>query len=206
MELIVYPTPDIPIDLDDLVACDSDQDGIEVFDLTQRAGDIYGSQDPLDYSLSYYTSQGDADLATNAIANPAAFLNTSSPQTIWVRLVNDLTTCFSIGSFDLVLQGPPGFTEVPVFALCDDLIEDGFTEFDLNTQNVTIINGDTNLSVTYYGTQADADTGDNPLTIPYTNTVNFETIYVRVEDTTTGCYGSFAVSYTHLTLPTSDLV
>jgi hypothetical protein len=191
MELIVYPTPDIPIDLDDLVACDSDQDGIEVFDLTQRAGDIYGSQDPLDYSLSYYISQVDADLATNAIANPAAFSNTSSPQTIWVRLVNDLTTCFSIGSFDLVLQGPPGFTEVPVFALCDDLIEDGFTEFDLNTQNATIVAGNTDLSVTYYGTQADADLAQSPLLSPYTNTVNPEIIYVRVDDNVEGCYGVF---------------
>ena len=36
-------------------------------------------------------------------------------------------------------------------------------------------------------------TASNPLVIPYTNVTNPQTIYVRVEDNITGCYGSFAM-------------
>ena len=44
----------------------------------------------------------------------------------------------------------PAFTLVPIVELCDDLVQDGFTEFDLNLQNNTITGGDPTLNVTYY--------------------------------------------------------
>jgi gliding motility-associated-like protein len=196
LELLVNLSPIISSEIPDLVICDDD--GFTVFDLTQRADDIYGSQDPLDYDLSYYISQVDADLATNAIASPTAFTNTANPQTIWVRLednpINNPTACFKVGSFELVVELEPVFTPVPIFEQCDDQIQDGFTEFNLNIQNGTITGGDSTLGVTYYANQIDADDAINPLVIPYTNTVNPETIYVRIESTITGCYGTFPMS------------
>ena len=39
LELVVNPTPIVPIDLEPIIACDPDMDGFEVFDLTQRAAD-----------------------------------------------------------------------------------------------------------------------------------------------------------------------
>ena len=191
LELIVNPTPTIPLVLEDLVLCDWDQDGVEIFDLTDREDDIYGTQDPADFTLTYHLSQADADAGVDAIANPDSYPNTSNPETIWVRLLNDTTLCVSVGSFDLILGGPPTFTEVLLFEQCDDEVADGFTEFDLNTQNATIVAGDTNLAVTYYETQDDAEGSINPLPIPYTNTSNPQIIYVRVEDSTTDCFDIF---------------
>ena len=189
LELKTTPTPIIDIDLPALVEC-ADTD-FTVFNLTDQADFIYDTQDPLDYTLTYYTLEADAEAGVNAIANPSAFTNTANPQTIWVRLDDNTTDCSKVGSFELVVELTPAFTVVPIFEQCDDQVQDGFTEFDLNTQNLTITGADPTLGVTYYATQDDADTGSNPLVIPYTNITNPETVFVRIESGVTGCYGTF---------------
>ena len=75
LELKTTPTPIIDIDLPALVEC-ADTD-FTVFNLTDQADFIYGTQDPLDYTLTYYTDAADAEAGVNAIANPTAFTNTS---------------------------------------------------------------------------------------------------------------------------------
>jgi hypothetical protein len=71
LELKTTPTPIIDIDLPALVEC-ADTD-FTVFNLTDQADFIYGTQDPLDYTLTYYTLEADAEAGVNAIANPSAF-------------------------------------------------------------------------------------------------------------------------------------
>jgi len=200
LELKTNATPIIPIDLPDLVECDDDE--FAIFDLTQQAVVIYGAQDPADYALTYYTSLADAEAGTNAIATPTAFSNTTNPQTIWVQLEDNTTACIKVGSFDLVVELNPTFTVVTPFEQCDDEVQDGITAFDLNTQNIAITGADPDLGVTYYGNQVDADSASNPLAIPYTNTTNPETIYVRVENSTTGCYGTFPMELVVVPAPT----
>ena len=200
LELKTTPTPIIDIDLPALVEC-ADTD-FTVFNLTDQADFIYGTQDPLDYTLTYYTLEADAEAGVNAIANPSAFTNTANPQTIWVRLDDNTTDCSKVGSFELVVELTPAFTVVPIFEQCDDQVQDGFTEFDLNTQNLTITGADPTLGVTYYATQDDADTGSNPLVIPYTNITNPETVFVRIESGVTGCYGSFTMELIVVEAPT----
>ncbi|MBL4667132.1 MAG: hypothetical protein JKY04_07130, partial [Sneathiella sp.] len=200
LDLKVIPSPEIPLDLQDLIICDDD--GFAVFDLTERAVDIYGTQDPLDYVLTYYLTQLDAEGGINSIGNPEVFPNTSNPQTIWVRLEDNITGCEQIGSFDLVVELLPTFIVVTPFEQCDDEILDGFTEFDLNSQNDTITGGDDSLGVTYYPSQGDADAASNPLVLSYTNSINPETIYVRIESSITGCYDTFAMELIVIDPPT----
>ncbi|RLA40286.1 MAG: hypothetical protein DRR06_17685, partial [Gammaproteobacteria bacterium] len=186
MVLQVDAAPTITDPISDYFICDNDQDGTEIFDLTTKYAEIVNTLPNI--TLTYYNTQADADSDTNPIATPNSY--TSSGETIWVRAEN-AEGCITVGSFNLVLGTVPIYTEVPLFTSCDDGISDGFTEFDLDSQTPTIVAGDTNLIVTYHGTQADAESGSNALTSPYTNTVNPETIYVRVEDATTTCYGTF---------------
>ena len=40
LDLVVLPSPQVPLTLDPLIACDVDGNGVEIFDLTQRAADI----------------------------------------------------------------------------------------------------------------------------------------------------------------------
>jgi len=190
LELIVNPTPVIPLDLEDLVLCDDDD--FAVFDLTQREGDIYGSQDPADYTLNYYISQADAEAGVNAIANVGAFPNTTNPQTIWVRLEDNTTSCIKIGFFDIrVAIGPQVFQPEPL-SQCDDLGQDndGIAIFDLTQKDDEITGGVPGLVVSYYENQEEAEEGINAIDpdTAYENTSNPQQIWIRVTDVNTDCY------------------
>ena len=97
-----------------------------------------------------------------------------------------------MSSFELIIDTVPIYTPVPLFQICDDDTPDELTDFDLDSQIPIITAGDTNLTVTYHITEADAEAGTIPsLSSPYTNIVNPEFIWVRVEDSTTGCFVTF---------------
>ncbi|MDB4819892.1 T9SS type B sorting domain-containing protein [Flavobacteriaceae bacterium] len=83
----------------------------------------------------------------------------------------------------------------------DSTSTDGISySFDLESQTRTIVNGqvdrdDNPLIVTYHTTFEDAESGDNPITSPYTNVLDPvgnlydpQTIYVRILNNATGCY------------------
>ncbi|PKA83557.1 gliding motility-associated-like protein [Ulvibacter sp. MAR_2010_11] len=188
LDLYVNDSPAITAPITDYFICDNDGDGIEVFDLTSKEDEILNIL--VNVTLTYHISQADATAGNAPIGTPDVY--PSGNAVIWVRAENN-AACFTVGSFNLVLGMVPSYTEVPEFFQCDDSVADGVTQFDLNSQNDVITGGNFNLSVSYYATQGDADTASMPLAIPYTNVTNPETIYVRVEDNNTGCYGTFAM-------------
>ena len=167
---------------------DATADGLAIFDLTFWIPQI-SSDATLNYS--FYETEADANAGTAAIGDPTAYSNTSNPQTIWVRVDDNASPCFTVGSFLLVVNPGP-VTETPdPYGLCDDQLPfDGFTEFDLTSRDAEISVGASGVTVTYYETEADAATGDPGLALvsPYTNTSNPQTVYARVEDDTTGCF------------------
>uniref|UniRef100_UPI00053E93F4 hypothetical protein n=1 Tax=Psychroserpens jangbogonensis TaxID=1484460 RepID=UPI00053E93F4 len=69
-------------------------------------------------------------------------------------------------------------------------VPDGLTSIDISIKNQEITGNNPNYSVSYYLTQGDADTALNPLPVPYTNIVNGQIIFVRVQDINTGCYAT----------------
>lgn len=72
---------------------------------------------------------------------------------------------------------------------------DGVELFNLDSHSANILDGQdaADFTVTYYATQADADTAVNPLTSPYENTSNPQTIYARVESNVAfDCYATAA--------------
>ncbi|MEJ6792305.1 MAG: hypothetical protein QNK89_06160, partial [Lacinutrix sp.] len=74
-------------------------------------------------------------------------------------------------------------------ALCDvNNPGDELEAFNLEDANAQILNGQTGISLTYFSNQAGADMNDGAVEIfsPYTNTVNPQAIYVRVEDINNG--------------------
>ena len=95
------------------------------------------------------------------------------------------------------------YTEISVYEQYDDLVLDGITAFYLESQSSIITGGNPALTVTYYETQADAETDTNALASAYTNLSNPQTIYVRVEDNTTGCYVTFEMDLVVITPPPS---
>ncbi len=197
MEIEIIPAPSITDPISDYQLCDNDGDGSETFDLTSKYDEIVNTL--TDITLTYYNTEADANADTNAIATPDSY-NSEGTETIWISALN-LEGCTTVGSFNLVIDTVPLFTEVPLFQICDDTTPDGFTEFDLDSLYSTIVAGAPNLIVSYYLTEVDAEAGTvSPLSSPYTNTINPELIWARVEDDIAGCYGIFVIELNVISL------
>ncbi len=198
LELIVEPTPQIE-DPTPLGECDDiSADGFAQFDLTTKDAEILNGLDPLQYIVSYYETQANAEAGTNPILTPNAYTNTTAfNQTIWVR-VEDISTvggCFKITTLELIVHPLPVLVQPMPLELCDvNNPGDEQEAFTLEDANAEILNGQTGITLTYYETQLDADNGTNPIFSDYTNTSNPQTIYVRAVNDVTGCVNTITVT------------
>src|SRR5690606_29717409 len=183
--ITVNSTPDIDfIEGTILQLCDDNTDGFAVFNLTTVGNTITETIPGL--TISYYTSQTDAEAGAGAIINPNAYTNTSNPQIIWVRAVN-ANGCYGISWITLRVNPLPEFNEPDDLAACDDDY-DGVIIWDLTSQTPDIL-VDTLDEISYYTSQANAQSGTNAIANPNTfaNTTNPQTIWVRVENEH-GCF------------------
>ncbi len=83
-----------------------------------------GDPPQTDVAITYHLTQADALAGINWIVAPEAYTNATNPQTIWVRLDDDLTECFAIGQSDLVVNSGLPITDPSPLELCDDLGEE----------------------------------------------------------------------------------
>ncbi|WP_299388079.1 hypothetical protein, partial [uncultured Lacinutrix sp.] len=190
--LFLDPTPIINMP-PNIEVCDDDlNDQIELFNLDSQTNTILGTQDPADFSVSYHETAADADSGNNALVSP--FLNITNPDEIFIRVtptaVNNSCYVFSSTPFNLIVNSQPQATAIPDYGICD-ADGDGFAEFNLTTQDTALINGQTNVIVSYFLNQTDAIANNNAIPNPgtYTNTdVNIQEIFVRLENTTSTCF------------------
>jgi hypothetical protein len=188
-DLLVYPIPS-PIEPEPLEVCDDDNDGFASFDLELSTTEIINGE--ADVSVTYHETTADAESDTNALVAPYVNIFPDS-QVVYVRAENDITGCFAIVEFQLiVLTNPTPSLYIDDLVMCDETnTGDGQEIFDLTVNEAYIINGEAGVTAVYYETQADAITETNPIEDPtnYLNTNTPEqTIYVRVTNDTTGCY------------------
>ncbi|RLD26414.1 MAG: hypothetical protein DRI75_11760 [Bacteroidetes bacterium] len=182
---------------------DASEDGIEFFNLSLKDNEVQNAVSAGNYNISYHLTNLDAQNNTNAITNPIQ--NSSNPQTIYVRIEDTNGGCLAYTSFNLVVNPLPQITAPTPIVVCDDAIADGSTQIDLTLSDSEITLGNTNLAVTYHYSQADANTGNNPIFSPYVNTNPNETIYVRVVNPNTGCFSTTTLTINVLELPAIDL-
>ncbi|GAA4306447.1 T9SS type B sorting domain-containing protein [Aestuariibaculum suncheonense] len=171
--------------------CDANGDGQETFNLLTKNSDVAYAIPalPTNYTIAYYNTENDA---RNNPDNNITSLTTGST-TVYVRVEDTDAGCLFFGTIDLVVNPLPNVTQPDVWDICDnDNVPDNRTEIDLREQDATITNSQTNLSVSYHYSQSDADNDFSPIISPYINTNPNETLYVRVEDTQTGCANTSA--------------
>jgi gliding motility-associated-like protein len=103
-------------------------------------------------------------------------------------VTNDLTDCYTLVTFDIIVTPLPEVVGVTDFILCE-LNTDGIDQFDLSMKDAEVLNGQDPMlfTVTYHASQIDADGLDNPLVSPYTNLTNPQQIFVAITNTDTGC-------------------
>jgi len=131
--------------------CDTDNNGSESFDFATQTVAVLGGQTGM--TVSYYDSQvnADAGTATGLITSP--YVNTTDPETIFIRVENDAnTTCFATISFTIEIDASPVANAVanPEMRLCD-VGADGTELYDLVAEfEAEVVGTQTNTTVTYY--------------------------------------------------------
>ena len=188
-----------------LVVCDDNNDGIAVFDLTIVISEVTGGNSNV--SVTFYENAADATTANFAIANPANYSNTVNPQTIFIRVEDDVTGCFSITTVELRVEPIPEIGD-PVDLIENDPDGDDVAIFDLTDNDPILLNGQSpaDFIINYYVTAADALQATNPIATPtaFANTANPQTIFVRVEDAGFGCFVTTSFDISAIMFPDED--
>jgi gliding motility-associated-like protein len=184
MILTTYSKPQTVL-IAPLVVCDDNTDGIGLFTLTDTDDEALGGQ--TDVTVSYHTTEQDAN--DNAAALGPTYTN-SNPYTeqLWIRLTNDIAQCYSVIPLDLIVEALPFAEPVVIDPLCDDN-NDGLQTFDMSSVSSQIIGSQINVVVSYHYTELDAMNYTGNLGTSVTTTESdTQIIWVRLENTLTGCF------------------
>jgi gliding motility-associated-like protein len=166
-----------------LTTCDTDTDGFTAFDLTDAELEILDvRQDNIE--ISYFESIAEADANTNAISNPEDYTNTSNPQTVYIKITNTISNCYALVPIDLIVNTPPAIFDFQTYNICANETN----SFDLLEINGALMDESFNVLFSYYNNEADAIANTNALDTDYTYLSNNDTLFARVELSTTHCY------------------
>lgn len=90
----------------DLVVEDTDDNGVEMFNLRMNETQMLGGINTTIYSFdfSYHSTLGDAESGVNAIANLEAYQNTNPLETIYVRMANSYTGTAITNEFKIAIN------------------------------------------------------------------------------------------------------
>ncbi|MEO2060901.1 MAG: PKD domain-containing protein, partial [Mesonia sp.] len=158
------------------------------FDLQDNTPLILGGQDASTFNITYHPTLTDAEDATSPLPL-TGYQPSAEQETIYVRIENvNNTDCYNTGSFNIQVNLIRiGDLTAEVLEECDE-DSNGSASFDLTELNGAALDGQdaTAYTVSYYESQADAETGmaaaiANPSA--YVNqSANPQTIFVRVEN------------------------
>ncbi|WP_339753705.1 gliding motility-associated C-terminal domain-containing protein [uncultured Winogradskyella sp.] len=191
--------------LQNITVCDGPvADGTEDFDLDALSTALgLGAG----FTVSYYTNTADANQAINAVSS----IYNSSGETLIIRVedtdaaTNGYLGCRSLSEVELIVNARPAITQPADFIVCDDIdgSVDGVTEFDLTSIDDEITTNP-DVVITYHTSQDDAENSTGAILGLYSS--GGETIYVRAENTITGCYDttSFNLEVNIVPLATFD--
>lgn len=159
------PFPPVCDDLLDIngnnTANNNNRDGIATFNFSATKAIVAGLLPPTDaYNINYYRNKSDALAENNVITDISNYRNIGYPnsQDIWVRIDSDLdNACYGLGPYlTLNVEPLPLANLVTIPRQCDD-DQDGIFTFNTSSLESTLLQGQTNVLVTYF------DQNNNPL-------------------------------------------
>ncbi|CCG52286.1 Protein of unknown function precursor; putative adhesin [Flavobacterium indicum GPTSA100-9 = DSM 17447] len=170
--------------------CDDSNDGNDtngqvVFNLNSKTAEILGGQTGI--TVTYHISN------SNAIANSSPITTYyGGTTTIYVRLTNNTTGCFSTTSFDVKVNAKPTVVNEVTLKQCDN-DTDAISDFNLNEANLLISN-QPNLTFTYFTSSSNAQNNISPISNANQYTSSNGTVWARVENQ----FGCFRVAKVNL--------
>ncbi len=195
--VIQVPTVGLP---SDLVECDTDNDGFVEFDIAQVEVEILDvRQDNID--VTYHESFDGAETDTEIIDNPSNYTNTSNPQTVYIKINNNLSNCYVSLPINLVVNLPPAVNDFQTYSICDNID----SSFDLSVIDNVVSNNASGTLISYHNSLSDAELNINPLTTNYTYQTGDDTIHIRLENEVTGCWTTYAFDLIVNNLPIANM-
>lgn len=195
------------------------RDGISSFNFGYTKTILEGMLPIGNYSIKYYKNQSDAEAEFDSAGNslelsqnpdPAAtntifnYRNIGYPgtQSIWVRIVSDINNgCYGLGPFvSLVVEALPYAYPVSISRECDDN-QDGIFIFNTATLESTLVQGQTNVNITYYDATNNPLVDSNGVLITSPFPANFSTTSqiikaVVTNNSTLGCFDETQIEFT----------
>lgn len=197
------PTIERPVlnTLTDVEDCIDQLTGDFLFDLTQF--DALVVNNSANYTITYHTTQADADAGANAIANPAVYpLALNTTHTIYIRV--DAGGCPHTTSVRITINSNPDVAaDVTYTGICDD-DGDGTILVNLTDNEAAMLDNPANYLISYHTSQADADAGANPIANPIAYAIpagQTTIVYIRVKHLLNDCFTVRSISYTTLERP-----
>ena len=167
----------------DLELCDDDYDGFTQFYLESQTAVVLGEQDPTQFTVSYHISLVDAETNSNTLISPYTN-STVGLETIFVRVTNTITSCFTIGNFSLIVNNC-----APTFNWSSD------DYYNTSIGNQGISKTIDNLTIQVYHTNSNADlivengyiltnydNSSNEIVVEYSNQVNLKSTLLSSKD------------------------
>jgi gliding motility-associated-like protein len=144
-----------------------------------------------------------------ALASGTGMYNPSTDLTgTYLYTIPASGVCNAISAtIDVTNNTQPSIVPIIDYRLCDDAVlgtdTDGISFFDLTTKNTEALGTQTGIDVTYHVLPIEAELGTNPIT-----TINSgnTTIYVRLRNSTTGCFNVTSFNLVVLPKPTANAV
>jgi len=171
-----------------------DQNGMSTFDFNIKTQEILNGIAGVNYNISYYLSQVNAE---NAIATlPLNYTNTvATPTEIFVRIEDMDSGCIGFTSFNIIVDPIPIANDISILQCDEDGIPEGFTTFNIVNYIDDITNNDPNSTVELYLSLTNAENQNNMIDgSAFNNFFNPQIIYARVTNTNSGCINYSEVS------------
>lgn len=186
LEVFVNTSPVIS-NVSPFVNCATTGTDVADFILSEKDDEILNGQS--DKRVLYFLNPTDASTGNNPLDSSLSYQNNSNPQTIYYRIENETdTNCFNTGNFELSVRPLPVYSQPSDIFVCNDNVLDNTATIDLNETILQIENeGSDNLSVSFHPTLNDAENNTNPHPLNFTNTINPEPIFARIENQE-GCF------------------
>jgi len=197
-----YNVIQVPIigNAQNLTECDTDADGSVIFDLTQVEVNVVAIRQD-NTIINYYANETDLLASTNQIANPETYVNITNPQMVYIEVYNTVSNCSASVPFQLMVNLPPEIEDIEFYNTCDT------TDNVLNLIETTeaLIGSQENVTLTFHSTLANAENSTNTLDTNYNYSSNNDTVFVRAEFNTTGCFSTSAFTLIINEVPTLNL-
>lgn len=166
-----------------LTSCGNNNNIFLEWDLTQVELEILEGRQ-YNIGFTYFESEEDALTDSNPIVNPEFYTNTSNPQTIYAKIINATTDCYDTVPFELIVNTPPQINAFETYSICEN-IENSVNLLDIND---LLLDNTFNVLINYFSNEVDAEANENPLDTDYVYTNTTETLFARIEFSTTHCY------------------